>query len=903
MTGQQDVLPITAYVSRLTMRQGLPHKTADRMRKLVEGIEHLPSAPASASRILALSTKDSPDLHELIECVESDPAVALRVLRQANTASFNRSEKVDDIHQATMLLGTETVCTLALCVSVREGLFKTFDNGDPVVREFWRHSLACACAAKLLAERSRPKLAGAAFTAGLIHDCGKLALLAAEGEAYAKLLSDEFLVGPRLIKAEQEALGADHCLAGKWLLERWKLPESLVDAAWMHHQHASALLGAGEPAMVSLLVYLADRLSHEAMGTLPGMSQDTDCLGAAASLGFDSPAALGEVRAGIGAMFAERAGLFDLHEDSGTFYFNGLSRANMRLGAANVGLAGKSAVLERDAEFLRSVALAGVEITKADTVQGILFALAGCLKDRFASPGGAALLMDPEHLNGEGFLWGFGEGLRPVSLLLDESLAPAKEFIQVLPREIAAHLSGCRTRASALAGPEGPPVHFQHGLAMVSVTEGAASFGELFYLPADRTVAPEERSAVSLLAHLAVQAFRRLELVARCELRSERLAQVMRSMQEMNDKLLKTQRLAAVGQLAAGAAHEINNPLAIISARAQLLEMRETDESKKKGLRQMVEQIERISAILGSLMDFARPAAPRMEPMNPKDIADRVLGLMEGSLGNQGVAVARHYDPSVPDIRADCRQVEQVLLNLVLNAQHAMEGRPGTLTVGLAYKPEIDCVVYTCADTGQGIPEENLEKIFDPFFTTKGEGKGTGLGLSTAYGIVQAHKGRISVESTPGEGTVFTVVLPRDLSGPAPTAAPVEGRRVERRAVLVVDDERHIRDILHESLESQGYSVEMAEDGEKALGLLRKNRYQLMILDIRMPSRDGLALLREAGSFVEPATPVIVLTGLASEQEIEQAKALGAAACLRKPFQVETLLAEAARLLVTEPTA
>ena len=883
------------------MRQDLPHKAADRMRKLVEGIEHLPSAPASASRILALSTKDSPDLTELIDCVESDPAMALRVLRQANTASLNRSQKVDDIHQAAMLLGTDTVCTLALCVSVREGLFKTFDNGDPMVREFWRHSLACACAAKLLAERARPKLAGVAFTAGLVHDCGKLALLAAGGEAYAKLLADEFLVGQRLIKAEQETLGADHCLAGKWLLERWKLPETLSDAAWMHHQHVSALLGAGEPAILSLIVLLADRLSHEAMGTLPGLAQDTDCLGAAASLGFDSPSALRAVRAGIGELFAVRAGLFDLHEDAAAFYFNALGRANRRLGAVSLGLSGKGMALARDAESLRSVALAGVDITKADTVQDVLFSLAGCLKDRFASPGGAACIIDPDNLNVEGYAWGFGGGLRPVALLLDESLAPAGESDQALPREIAAFLSGCRTRASALAGPEGPPIHFQHGMAMVSVTEGTEVFGELFYLPADQKVTPEERSAVSLLAQLAVQAFRRLELVKHCELRSERLAQVMRSMQDMNDKLLKTQRLAAVGQLAAGAAHEINNPLAIISARAQLLEMRETDASKKKGLRQMVEQIERISAILGSLMDFARPAAPRMELMNPRDVADRVLGLMEGSLGNQGVAVKRDYEPSVPDIKADCRQVEQVLLNLMLNAQHSMEGRPGTLTVGLVYKPEIDSVVYTCADTGQGIPEENLEKIFDPFFTTKGEGKGTGLGLSTAYGIVQAHKGRISVESRPGEGSVFTVVLPRDLTGPVTSAAPAEGHRIQRRAVLVVDDERHIRDILHESFESQGYSVELAEDGEKALGLLRKNRYQLMILDIRMPSRDGLALLAEAGSFMEPAMPVIVLTGMASDQEIEQARALGASLCLRKPFQVETLLAEAARFLDKEP--
>jgi len=556
----------------------------------------------------------------------------------------------------------------------------------------------------------------------------------------------------------------------------------------------------------------------------------------------------------------------------------------------NLGLSGKSTALERDAESLRSVALAGVEITKADTVQDVLFSLAGCLKERFASPGGAACLIDPDHLSVEGYLWGFGGGLRPISLLLDENLPPAGGYAQVLPREIAAHLSGCRTRASALAGPEGPPIHFQHGVAMVSVTEGAEAFGELFYLPADQKVTPEERSAVSLLAQLAVQAFRRLELVKRCELRSERLAQVMRSMQDMNDKLLKTQRLAAVGQLAAGAAHEINNPLAIISARAQLLEMRETDAAKKKGLRQMVEQIERISAILGSLMDFARPAAPRMEPMNPKDVADRVLGLMEGSLGNQGVVVTRAYEPSVPDIKADCRQVEQVLLNLMLNAQHAMEGKPGTLTVGLAYKPEMDSVVYTCADTGQGIPVENLEKIFDPFFTTKGEGKGTGLGLSTAYGIVQAHKGRITVESAPGEGAVFTVVLPRDLSGPIAQAAPAEDRRTKRRAVLVVDDEPVLLSMARRILERNGYQVFTAGTAAGALELFRKSHacIHLVILDLVLPDRDGEDILEELLA-MHPGAAILICSGASQARRSRALLQKGARGFLEKPFTLETL--------------
>ncbi|WP_243367286.1 HDOD domain-containing protein [Fundidesulfovibrio soli] len=872
------------------------------MRTLIDRIDTLPSAPASAQRILALVTQPAPDMAELIEAMEMDPAVSLRVLRHAHSAEFNRFEKVDDIRQAVMFLGTDVVCNLALCVCVREGLLKSFESGDPAVSEIWRHSLACACAAKLIAERFRPGLAGRAFAAGLLHDCGKLALLSAGGDAYAALLSDEFLIGNQLLKQEQESFGADHCLAGKWLLERWRLPAELVDAAWMHHQPASALLGLGESAQTSMVAALSDRLAHESLGTVhPGT--DPRSMELASGLGLDTPAVLAAVREGVGRMFAQRAALFDLKEDAAAFYCNALGRANRRLGDANLNLSGKSRGLERDVQALRNVALAGVAIAKADIPQDVLAALAACMRDRFGAMDGFAGLCDPTLTACAGQAWGGEGGARPLAVRLTPSLEPVAEDAALLHPAVAANLSGLRTRASALHGPEGPPIHFLDGVAMVSLVAGGDVVGELLYLPSEGSIGEEERAAVSLLAQLAAQAFRRLELVARCEARSERLSEVMLSMQDLNEKLLKTQRLAAVGQLAAGAAHEINNPLAIISARAQLMAMRATDEATKKGLRQMVDQIDRISAILGSLMDFARPASPRMESMNPREVMDRVLGLTEGGLASQGVTIRRDYKPGIPDIKADPRQMEQVLLNLVLNAQHAMESTVegaapgGTLTAGISFSPVSDSVTFSVADTGMGILPENKDKIFDPFFTTKGEGKGTGLGLSTAYGIVQAHKGRIDVESAPGHGSVFNVVLPRDFVAQTPAQdIPAEGR-TPRQAVLVVDDERHIRDILREALESKGYAVEVAEDGEKALHLLRENRYRLMILDIRMPSRDGLSLLREAGSFAQSGMPVLVLTGLASEEEILEARSLGVVACLRKPFQVDALLAEVGKLL------
>jgi len=884
------------------MRQDHTQRAAERMRALVERIDQLPSAPASAQRILTLVTQNAPDMAEMVDAMEADPAVSLRVLRHANSAVFNRFEKIEDIRQAIMFLGTDVVSNLALCVCVREGLLKSFETGDPAVREIWRHSLACASAARLLAECCHANLAGVSFAAGLLHDCGKLALLLAGADTYAALLSDEFLVGNSLIKLEQETFGVDHCLAGKWLMERWKLPATFVDSAWMHHQRAGVLQALGEPALVSLIVALADRLSHEAQGTLQAGASDARYLEFAAGLGLKVPADLNAVRAGIGKIFAERAGLFDLNEDAAAFYCNALSRANRRLGSANLHLTGKSRVLERDVHYLRNVALTGVELARADTPEDVLFALATCMRERFGATDGFACLSDPALLVCRGQAWTADGGVRPLAIRLDSGQKPLAADAALLHAAIVANLAGCRTRSSALSGPEGPPLHYLNGVAMVSLTEGVETFGELLYRPGEGALTQEEGSAVKLLAQLVGQAFRRLDLVKQCETRSERLCEVMRSIQDLNDKLLKTQRLAAVGQLAAGAAHEINNPLAIISARAQLMAMRSSDETTKRGLHQMVGQIDRISAILSSLMDFARPATPSIERMNPREVMDRVLGLIEGGLANQGITVKRDYSPAIPDIKADPRQMEQVLLNLVLNAQHAMENQGGTLTAGLTQSPSNDTVTFTIADTGVGVPPENLDKIFDPFFTTKGEGKGMGLGLSTVFGIIQAHKGSIEVENVPGGGVVFRVVLPKDPAGTMPSQGVSPENRTPRQAVLVVDDERHIREILREALETQGYAVEVAEDGEKALQLLRENRYRLMILDIRMPNRDGLALMREAGSFAgsESAMPVLVLTGLASEQEILEAQSLGVVACLRKPFQVDALLVEVGKLLGSE---
>jgi CheY-like chemotaxis protein/two-component sensor histidine kinase len=349
-----------------------------------------------------------------------------------------------------------------------------------------------------------------------------------------------------------------------------------------------------------------------------------------------------------------------------------------------------------------------------------------------------------------------------------------------------------------------------------------------------------------------------------------------------------------VGQLAAGTAHEINNPLSIVYARAQIMEQKEDDPAKKKNLGQMLSQLDRISNILQHLMDFARPAPPVMEDLSLNDLVRDALELMRDGLEDNGIEVRTDLDDSLPPVRGDQDQLQSLLVNLLLNGQQAML-EEGVENPSLALSTHLDDsgdkAVLRVRDTGPGIPTDVVDRVFEPFFTTKEQGSGTGLGLSICYGIVQSHNGVIRLQNAAGGGAEAVVWLPL-----APAAAPAESREPRRADVLVVDDEDYIRELLRETLNSAGFGVETAVDGQEARDRLLSKRYRLVLLDLRMPRREGMEVLRDirAGGV---NTPVIVLTGAASDEEVRMAKGLGAVSAVRKPFKVDELLALARRTM------
>ncbi len=238
-----------------------------------------------------------------------------------------------------------------------------------------------------------------------------------------------------------------------------------------------------------------------------------------------------------------------------------------------------------------------------------------------------------------------------------------------------------------------------------------------------------------------------------------KVAERTHELEQMQAQLVRSEKLASLGELVAGIAHEINNPLTGILVFSSLIKNdSRLDPALKNDLETIIQETERCAKIVKGLLDFARESVPQKTWTSLNDILDASLALVKNQAMFQNVTLIRDYSPDLPAIMADPHQLEQVIINMLLNAGHAM-ATGGSLSIVTTSLPDKNFVVAQIADTGCGIPEENLPKIFDPFFTTK-ETSGTGLGLAVSYGIINSHGGTIEVESLVGIGTTFTIKLP-----------------------------------------------------------------------------------------------------------------------------------------------
>jgi PAS domain S-box-containing protein len=361
------------------------------------------------------------------------------------------------------------------------------------------------------------------------------------------------------------------------------------------------------------------------------------------------------------------------------------------------------------------------------------------------------------------------------------------------------------------------------------------------------------------------------------------------------EQLVQQEKLAAIGQLVSGVAHELNNPLASVMAFSQLvLASPGDDASRDDALRTIHAEAKRAAKIVSNLLTFARQHPPQRTTTFVNDVISSVLEMRRYALAVHGVELEEHLDASLPAIWADPFQLQQVLLNLVGNAEQAMAGWEGEKRLTVASETRGGRIVVTVSDSGPGIPDGEIDRVFNPFYTTKGIGKGTGLGLSVSDGIVREHGGSIRVES-PGRGAAFIIELPITVPPGAEAANVVAEPEVtpsgnRSLSILVVDDEPAIRSAIVRYFAGLGHTVDAAGTGAEAHALLESRRYDTVLLDLRMPDTSGDAIYRELlERDPSHAARVIFLTGDVQSDSTQQFIDASGRASVMKPFSFDEL--------------
>ncbi len=415
---------------------------------------------------------------------------------------------------------------------------------------------------------------------------------------------------------------------------------------------------------------------------------------------------------------------------------------------------------------------------------------------------------------------------------------------------------------------------------------------------------------------------------------------------DLYHQLLQAEKMAALGTTVSGVAHELNNPLATILTWSERLTERELDPPTRRGIDTILHEAERAARIVRNLLTFARKRHTTRTMVDINQVVRETLSLRSYEQRVTNISVIDAFASGLPQVFADPHQLQQVLLNLIINAEQAMltkNGR-GTLVVRTWQDPDHESVILEVNDDGPGVPEDVRTKIFDPFFTTKEVGKGTGLGLTVAYAIIEEHGGRLWLSSETGAGASFFVELPRGggplkafaagvlrgvgggggktgsgwagsssaenalaaigTGGMVPVGGPLATRieimgpgqatstpRLDSQAVLIVEDETSLASAMAEALTDAGYLVDRAGDGEEALERLEGGHYDVIISDLKMPRMDGIQLLgvlRER--YPDMVERTMFVTGDVIATDAERFLAESRCRWLAKPFRLSELL-------------
>ncbi|MBE0536106.1 MAG: HDOD domain-containing protein [Phycisphaerae bacterium] len=696
----------------------------------------------------------------LSDVIESDAALTAKVLSLAQEKGVVFTEDIPTISEAVTKLPRPLIRDAVLSVKVFQAFDSDFDPDRSRLlprKQLALHALAVACCAKAIADevldaKDRPM----AFSAGLLHDIGKLAVDEVMPRSFIKIVEQAKSQKAPLHMVEKEHLGLDHTIIGKRLAEKWFLPEDIIRAIWLHHSDLEVIAENMPAARIALTVQVADAMARQAGIGHSGSFDTPESVAQACELLGLSAEQVETIRGKLADAVSERSALLGLGEPGGTAaYCDLISEAAARLAtdhtdlsAAHKQTAAGSAQMEFVSDFLRGV---GANETALDVIS------------RFA-------VQWQKH---------FQTG--PVCAYVVESAdEPFVEAVTVDARG--------RTGAVLVNVPpetEAIPAGLQHTFAVADAAEhsgwifeqmdfdidlGRARIAPLLScgravgvvifearMPFDPAERPELFASVAAvggtLAALATARGRHSRL-------AERFAELLGRLKQTRGRLTEAQSLAGIAEMAAGAAHELNNPLSLISGRAQLLYDTETDESKKGMLKQIQSRTAEITQIVTDLMSFARPRTPEPQMVTILEVVNEAIGVICTQRGLAQIETTLEDIEGLGDVYVDREQVVTAIVNVLSNSLDSYKGGNGPVTISARCAQPQDAVCLKIIDSGCGMDGATLAKACQPFFSARPAGRKRGMGLSHSVRLLELNGGSLAIASEPEKGATVTITLP-----------------------------------------------------------------------------------------------------------------------------------------------
>lgn len=744
-----------------------------RVELILQQLEELPTLPTVALRVLEVTRSDESSTADVVKLISSDQSLTARILRLVQRADLGVRD-VSTLERAVTLLGFEAVRSAVLAVSV----FHAFgglggkSSGHFNREDFWKHCIAVAVCAESLAlgMPAEKKIdATEAFVCGLLHDLGKVALDAALPKSFDRVVEAAALLRGDIADLERSIIGLDHLVVGKRLAEQWQLPVTIRDVIWLHGQSPEALPATVSNARMVSLITLADIIVREQhLGFSGNYSYPVSRQKLLAATGL-SEATVEAVRGKLVEQIEPRATALGLGQAStGELYQQALSEANKELGRVSSQLAAKNRRLSIRARFFDALSQFHNELSPDAGAQVVLQAVGQT----------AAAVLD-------------------VPTIAAFSILPGKDWSEVMLFNESGTILGdslveCPIRPPVPASGDGPILRAGEELEwLLSEVSPRLKLDQRYWicLQADgmcigglvwggqkgeaERLSPQVAELSAIAGGWGV-ALRMAQIREEARALAEHLAEVNRQLQSAQTEITRSKAIISVGEMAAGAAHEMNNPLAVISGRSQLLMNQLQDPKQKHAAKLIFEQSHRLSEIITELMDFAKPQAPQPAEVEVAELVERALheAKMHAELADRTIELTMG---DVPLVRVDGTQVAAAIQELVENAIAATDEKTGQITVHTAYEPSSRQVVILVSDNGAGMDEPTLKRAFDPFFSARPAGRRRGMGLAKALRWMEASGGTIRLDSHLGQGTRAMVLLPAVTERTG--EVPAEGRK------------------------------------------------------------------------------------------------------------------------------